>query len=153
MATQAAVGLYGGAYRLLESSLFITYALTGAFAPMYTYLGPETEPPIGATFQRSLKLALVALVPIAAVFGVLAERSAASCSARASRAPPTRCASSLPVVVLIGVVTLASSLIVSRRNPMLMVWSTAAIALLNVVLNSPLIPAWDERPAPRRRCS
>ena len=31
MATQAAVGRYGAAYRLFEATLFITYALMGAF--------------------------------------------------------------------------------------------------------------------------
>ncbi len=144
MATAAAVGRYGGAYRLLESSLFITYALTGAFAPMYTYLGSDTEPTVGGAFERSLKLALVGLVPIAAVFGVLAEPVCRLLFGVGleDAAEPLRVLA--PVVVLIGIVTLASSLIVSRRNPMVMVWATAGIVVVNVVLNVALIPIWDE---------
>ncbi len=144
MATQAAVGVYGAAYRLLESSLFITFALTGAFAPMYTYLTAHSEPTVGAAFERSLKLALVGLTPIAVVFGVLAEPICRLLfgAGLEDAADPLRFLA--PVVALIGIVTLASSLIVSRRNPMVMVWSTAGIVLLNVILNVLLIPSWDE---------
>jgi O-antigen/teichoic acid export membrane protein len=144
MATQAAVALYGGAYRLLESSLFITYALTGAFAPMYTYLGRDTEPTVGAAFERSVKLALVSLVPVAVAFAILAEPICRILfgTGLEGAAEPLRYLA--PVVVLTGVVTLASSLIVSRRNPMVMVWSTAVIVALNVTLNFVLIPDLDE---------
>jgi O-antigen/teichoic acid export membrane protein len=144
MATSAAVGIYGGAYRLLESSLFITYALTGAFAPMFTYLGSGTEPTVGSALERSLKLALAGLVPIAVVFGVLAEPVCRLLfgAGLEDAADPLRFLA--PVVVLIGIVTLSSSLIVSRRNPMVMVWSTAGIVVINVILNLVLIPAWDE---------
>ena len=64
MATEAAVGRYGAAYRLLESTLFISWALNGAFVAMYAYLGRDTEPTVGAVFQRSVKAALVLLVPV-----------------------------------------------------------------------------------------
>jgi O-antigen/teichoic acid export membrane protein len=144
MATQVAVAVYGGAYRLLEASLFITYALTGAFAPMYTYLDRDSEPTVGAAFERSVKLALVALTPIALVFAVLADPICRFLFGEglADAAEPLRYLA--PVVALTGVVTLASSLIVSRRNPMVMVWSTAAIVAINVALNIALIPGLDE---------
>ena len=144
LATSAAVGIYGGAYRLLEASLFITYALTGAFAPMYTYLERDSEPTVGAAYERSVKLALAGLVPIAVVFAVLAEPVCRLFfgAGLSDAAEPLRYLA--PVVALIGVVTLSSSLIVSRRNPMVMVWSTAAIVALNVILNLVLIPEWEE---------
>ena len=145
MATAAAVGRYGGAYRLLESSLFITYALDRRLRARCTPTSSaDSEPTVGAAFERSLKLALVGLVPIAAVFGVLAEPICRLLfgAGLEDAAEPLRFLA--PVVVLIGVVTLASSLVVSRRNPMVMVWSTAAIVVVNVVLNVALIPSWDE---------
>ena len=144
IATSAAVGIYSGAYRLLESTLFITYALVGSFAPMYTYLARDSEPTIGSAFERSLKLALVGLMPIAIAFGVLAEPICRFFfgAGLAEAADPLRLLA--PVVVLMGFVTLSSSLIVSRRNPMIMVWSTAAIVVVNVALNVALIPEWDE---------
>jgi O-antigen/teichoic acid export membrane protein len=144
MATQAAVALYGGAYRLLEASMFVIYALMGAFTPMYTYLGTHTEPTVGAAFGRSVKLALMALVPIAAVLGVFADPVCRLLfgAGLEGAAEPLRVLA--PVIVVIGVVTLASSLIVSRRNPMVIVWSTAAIVVVNVALNVALIPVWEE---------
>ena len=144
MATQAAVGRYGAAYRLLEASLFITYALMGAFVPMYTYLDDKSEPTVGGAFERSVKLALVVLVPIAAVFGVLAEPICRLLfgAGLEDAAEPLRYLA--PVVALIGVVTLASALVVSRDNPMIIVWTTAAIVVVNVALNIALIPGLDE---------
>ena len=50
LATEAAVGRYGAAYRLLESTLFITWALNGAFSAMYVYLDESTEPTVQAVF-------------------------------------------------------------------------------------------------------
>ncbi len=144
MATQAAVGRYGAAYRLLEASLFITYALMGAFVPMYTYLDDKSEPTVGGAFERSVKLALVVLVPIAVVFGVLAEPICRLVfgAGLEDAAEPLRYLA--PVVAMIGVVTLASALIVSRENPMIIVWSTAAIVVLNIALNVALIPGLAE---------
>src|SRR5262249_56885855 len=73
LSTNVAVGLYGAAYRLFEATLSIDYSLAGAFGAMYAYLSHDTEPTISAVFQRSLKLALVTLVPFALTFGALAE--------------------------------------------------------------------------------
>jgi len=49
--------------------------------------------------------------------------------------------------VLIGLVTLTTSMIVSRRSPTTMVWLSAAMTLFNVVLNLALIPGLEERGA------
>ncbi len=144
IATSAAVGVYSGAYRLLESTLFITFALVGAFAPMFTYLERDSEPTVGGAYERSLKLGLAGLMPIAVVFGVLAEPVCRFFfgAGLVEAAGPLRFLA--PVAVLIGIVTLSSSVVVSRRNPMIMVWSTGAIVVINVVLNLVLIPSWDE---------
>ncbi|MEA2142680.1 MAG: hypothetical protein QOI64_1110, partial [Solirubrobacteraceae bacterium] len=73
LASDAAVGRYGAAYRLLESTLFVSWALNGAFAAMYAYLGRDTDPTIGGVFQRSVKVALVVLTPAAIACVGLAE--------------------------------------------------------------------------------
>ena len=144
IATQAAVGRYGAAYRLFESSFFITLSLAGAFAAMYTYLGQDTQPSLPAVFGRSIKLALVMLVPIAVTFGVLAvPLSRALFGATFERsADPLRVLA--PAVVLLGVITLGTSLIVSRRSPKPMVWVTALMAAVNVALNLVLIPHYAD---------
>jgi O-antigen/teichoic acid export membrane protein len=143
LATAAAVGRYGGAYRLFESTLFVTYALTGAFGAMYTYLGTDSDPPLRVMFQRSIKLSLVLLMPVAVAFTVLAVPIS-----RLIYGTGFGSATSLrilgPGVVLMSIVTLAISLMVSRENPRRMVLPAAAVAALNVVLNLIFIPLYKE---------
>jgi O-antigen/teichoic acid export membrane protein len=145
LATEAAVGRYGAAYRLLESTLFVTWALNGAFAAMYAYLGRDSEPTIQSVFERSVKVALVVLVPAAVAMGVLSESFMTVAFGRefASGADALRLLS--PVVVLLCLATLCASLIVSRRSPQTMVRITAAMVVLNAALNFALIPQLADR--------
>lgn len=145
MSTAQAVGRYGAAYRLLESTFFIDVSLAGAFAAMYTYLGPDTDPPISAVFQRSLGLAQALLMPIAVGFGLLAGpicRLIFGPQFLAAGAPLRLLA---PVVVLLGLVMLCQSLIVSRSSGRAVVKVTAWMVLLNAVLNVALIPLLADR--------
>ena len=144
IATQAIVGRYGAAYRLFESSLVVTYALAGAFAAMYTYLGRDTSPSLGFVFQRSIKLALTLLMPVAVVFAVLARPVCRLLYGPAFAASATPLRILAPTVVVLGVVVLTSSLMVSRESPRRIVWLTAAIALINLALNLILIPPYSD---------
>jgi O-antigen/teichoic acid export membrane protein len=144
IATQAILGRYGAAYRLFESSLVLTYALSGAFSPMFTYLGRDTSPSLGFMFQRAIKLALALLMPVAVVLAVLAGPICRLLYGPAFAASATPLRILAPAVVLLGVVTLTTSLMVSRENPRRMVWLSAAIALVNIVLNLILIPLYSD---------
>jgi O-antigen/teichoic acid export membrane protein len=144
MATSAAVGRYGAAYRLIDSTLFITFSLNTAFAPMYAYLGSDTTPTIQSLFQRSIKLALALLVPCAIAFALLAEPLCRLLFGPdfADAAPALRLLA--PVAVGVAIVNLCSTLVVSRRNPRTMVLATVPMVAFNVVLNVVLIPRWVE---------
>ena len=144
IATQAAVGRYGAAYRMFESTLLITYALGGAFAAMFTYLGANTDPPLAAMFQRAIKLSLVLLTPIAIAFTL---RAGSICRliygpGFVSAGVPLRILG--PAVILMGLVTLTNSLMISRDNPKRMVSLTAVMAVVNVSLNAILIPLYND---------
>jgi O-antigen/teichoic acid export membrane protein len=144
IATQAAVGRYGAAYRLFESSLLVTYAIAGAFAAMFSYLGRDTDPPLRAVYERSIKLSLVLLAPVAVAFAVLAEPICRAIygPSLASAGVPLRILA--PAVLLMAVVTLANSLLLSRENPRRMVSLAAAMAAVNVALNIALIPPFSD---------
>jgi len=147
LASQAAVGRYGAAYRLLESTFFLTSAINGAFAAMFAYLGRDTEPTVGAAFTRSIKLGLSTLVPCAVGFGVLAEplsRLFFGAQFEQAAAPLRLLA---PAIVMLGLVTLGSSLLLGRREPALLVRIAAAAVGLNIAVNLALIPLWQERGA------
>jgi O-antigen/teichoic acid export membrane protein len=147
IAAEAAVGRYGAAYRLLESTMFLGWALNGAFVAMFAYLGRDTDPTIGAIFERSVKFALVVLVPVAVIMGILAEPivSIAFGSDFEEAAGAARLLA--PVVVGLCLVTLCSSLIVTRRSPRTMIRITAPMVALNVALNLALIPSLEDRGA------
>ena len=57
MTTEAAVGLYGAAYRVFEATWSSPTRSSRAFSAMYVYLERDTEPTIHGTFSRSIKLA------------------------------------------------------------------------------------------------
>lgn len=147
LASQAAVGRYGAAYRLLESTFFLTSAVNGAFAAMFAYLGRDTQPAVGAVFARSIKLGLGALVPCAVAFGVLAEpvsRAFFGAELQGAAGPLRLLA---PAVVMLGLVTLATSLLLGRREPALLIRMAAAGVALNIALNLVFIALWQDRGA------
>jgi O-antigen/teichoic acid export membrane protein len=140
LATQAAVGRYGAAYRLFESTSFISYALVGAFSAMYTYLRHDSDPSLNVVYQRSVKLAIVLLTPLAVAFLVLARPICRLIYGPAfvTAAVPLRILG--PGVVLFGFVTITISLLISRGDPRRTAALTATIVAINAALNFTLIP-------------
>lgn len=143
LSTATAVGIYGGAYRLLESTFFLTQAVSGAFSARYAYLSPDTNPSVGDVFERSLKLAIAMLLPVTLVFGIVpsALLNLLFGSDLVDASQPLRLLA--PTVVLMGIVKLGGSLIASQRSPRLLVWTTAAAVIVNVALNLILIPRYE----------
>lgn len=144
LAASAAVGRYGAASRLVEATLAISVAISGAFIAMYAYLNADTTPTLKGVFQRSIKLCVGVLVPIAVLTGFLAEPIAGAAFGAEFKdaADPLRLLA--PTIVLVGVVFLSGSLIVSRRNPVKLAAITAGFVAGNVLLNVLLIPRYAD---------
>jgi len=140
LATQTDVGRYGAAYRLFESPYFIPGALVGAFSAMYTYLGPDSTPPLNSVYQRSIKLAVTLMMPLGVALMVLPGPICRLVygSAFDSAAPALRILG--PAVVLLGVITLTISLLVSRGEPGRTASLSGIMVAVNVALNLLLIP-------------
>ncbi len=143
LTTEAAVGIYGAAYRVFEATLVIPYALLRAFSAMYVYLERTTEPTIQGTFSRSIKLALAGLLPLSVSFALLAEPLLVAAFGEEFRdaADPLRLLA--PAVAMLGIVSLSNAVITSRRDPRIVLYMTAAITVLNVALNLVLIPPYE----------
>lgn len=142
LATQDAVGLYGAAYRMFDTTLFIPYALIGAFSAMYTYLDAKTSPTLADVFHLSVKLAVVLLMPFTVAFLILARPIC-----RLIYGPQfVTAAASLRLlglaVLLNGLVTVTTSLIVARGNPWRISRPTVVVLGANVALNFALIPVF-----------
>ena len=142
LASSAVVGDYGAAYRLLDATAFISTSLQGAFSAMYTYLGRETLPALGAVFQRSVKAALALLVPVGVSFFVLADPIARAFFGPklGGAAAPLRVLA--PVVVLFALYVLSATLVASRRDAWELLRIMMAAAVANFALNLALIPLW-----------
>jgi O-antigen/teichoic acid export membrane protein len=69
--SDAEVGQYGAAFRLFESTLFLSWSVGTAIYPVLSRLTPSTEPPLASVFDRGLKLVLAVTMPLAATAAVL----------------------------------------------------------------------------------
>ncbi len=140
LGTTVAVGQYGAAYRLMESTLFVPVALTSAFAAMFTYLNHQSSPTIQAAYGYALKAVIGLLVPCAVTLLVLPGpvlRLLYGDGFHAAIAPLRLLA---PVVVFLGVVLISYSLVISRRDPRVVAWGFAGALAVNLAANLALIP-------------
>lgn len=140
LATTAAVGRYGAAYRIFEATWFVTVAIVGAFAAMFTYLNRSSEPTLRAVFERALKLALATLLPLAVAFGLCAPAvvDAIFGEKLVGAVEPLRLLA--PAVVLLGVGALATTLLMSQRRARPVLWISLAAVAVNVAVNFALVP-------------
>lgn len=138
--SKAVVGLYGAANRLLEATLFISNALVGAFTAMFTYLDEHSDPAIRPVFERALKATLVLLAPCGVALAVLAEPMLELFFGPGFEAAVPAMQILAAVVVVLGVVRIAATLIISRGDPaQLKRWFGVALAV-NIGLNLALVP-------------
>lgn len=147
LTVDAAVGRYGAAYRLVEATMFVGFALNGAFAAMYVYLTRTSEPTLGGAYGRSLKVGLMLLAPVAVAMATVPGELLALVYGEGFREGSETLRLLAPVTVLLVVVAMSTSLVVSRRSPRRVLPFTAAAVVVNLGLNLALIPPLEERGA------
>jgi O-antigen/teichoic acid export membrane protein len=138
-----AVGFYGVAYRLLESTLFITYTFVAALLPTLSRLTADSTPTIGEAFELGLKLIAMALLPIGLGFVLFAEPMVHLLYG--SDYDP-----SVPAVRLLGVAAafygvsfLGATALIAQGRQRVLPWITAVVLVLNVGLNLLVIPEYS----------
>jgi len=143
LASTEAVGRYGAAYRIFESTWFITVALFGAFVAMFTYLDATTRPTLQATLERAMKLSFVTLVPCTVAFGLGAGAIIDAVFGKdlAGAADPLRILA--PAVVLLGVGAMATTFLMAQHRARPVLWISLAAVVVNVGLNVGLVPGLD----------
>jgi O-antigen/teichoic acid export membrane protein len=138
----AAVGLYGVAYRLFESTLFITYAFVAALLPTLARLSPHT-PELASAFASGTKLIVLALLPLGAIFALFPEpilRLIYGTDFDAAATPMRWLAGAAAVY---GVGYLATALLIAQGRQGLLPWISGSVLVLNVGLNLLLIPRYS----------
>jgi O-antigen/teichoic acid export membrane protein len=147
IASAAATGRYGAAYRLIDATLFVTWAIVGAFGPMFAYLHRDSEPTLAGTYGRSLKLALLVLVPVAVTFASYSRSIVILIYGERFESAEAALRILAVVVVLLAMVTLSASLLASKGRVATIARVAAAMVSLNLALNLVLIPILAERGA------
>jgi len=142
LATQTVVGLYGAAYRLLEATLFISIALLGSFAAMFTYLDEHSEPTINDVFARALKLCVALLAPCAVALGTLPAPILRLLFGPRFAEAQDALRLLAPTVLVLGLVLMGTSLIASRLNPRLLLNAFIVAFVVNLAANLALIPPY-----------
>jgi O-antigen/teichoic acid export membrane protein len=139
----AATGLYGVAYRLLESTLFISYTFVAALLPTLSRLTPQSTPSIGDAFEVGAKLIATALLPLGTVFALFPEPII-----RILYGPDFGEAASAVrllgfAAAFYGLTYLSSYVLISQGRQRVLPWIVGGVLLLNVGLNLVVIPVWS----------
>jgi O-antigen/teichoic acid export membrane protein len=137
------VGAYGAAYRLYESTLFLSWSVGAAVYPVYARLSLQTTPPVTVVYERSLKLVSALTFPVAVGAAVLGPAVATTLygSAYEDSGPALQLLATAIAVFPIAYVT--GYLLVSQDRPYLLTAVYAIVAVENVLANLVLIPAYS----------
>jgi O-antigen/teichoic acid export membrane protein len=139
----ATVGLYSAAYRLLDATLFISYALVAALFPVLSRLGRTTTPTVGEATTAAAKVLVAVLVPVAATFALFAEPIVRLLYGDAFAAAAAALRWLSGTIALFGLSYLGTVLMASQDRQGWVPWVTGACAVENVVLNLVLIPRFS----------
>ena len=145
--TAVAVGEYGAAFRLLEATLFVAWALGTAVLPSYSTF-PQRDGEDGAelslhrVYAGSVKGLLVLMLPMAVAFGVCAPAvlDLFYGDGFEGAAPLLRLLSA--AIVLYGIGHLAGLLVLVRRGGRVTVRYMGAVAVSHLALCAILIPLY-----------
>lgn len=136
-----AVGLYGVAYRLLESTLFLTYSFTAAVAPTLARVRRDSVPSVARVFESACKVLALVMVPVGDAMVLFPQ-------AIVHLIYGARYGSADSVMRLLGGATvtyalayLASYTLVTQDRDRVLPWVHAAVAIQNIALNLILIPS------------
>jgi O-antigen/teichoic acid export membrane protein len=138
--SNAVVGEYGAAYRLLDITLFIAFAVGAAAYPVFCKLTPYSKPNVGFVFEMSLKLLLAITLPIGVAFEVLADTTVRTFFGVGYADSVGALQLLAPTVVLFPVVLLTGLLLIGRNHAAAVTKIYALGTAVNLALNIVLIP-------------
>jgi O-antigen/teichoic acid export membrane protein len=137
------VGKYAAAYRLFETTLFLSWGVGAAVFPVYSRLTATTSPPIRQVFERSLKLAVALVLPLAVGALVLAHPFVDLLYGSHYEASADALVLLAPAIALYPFAYLSTYLLVAQNRQRVLAPIYAAIAIENIVLNFILLPVYS----------
>lgn len=136
----AEVGQYGAAFRLIEATMFVSWAFGGAIMPWLSRHGAEASTSLSRGYELGLKALVAMLLPIGAFFAVYAEPLIELLYGRgfSGAVMPLRLLAGM--TVLFGINTFLAVLMISRDEPGEFARASAVVIVQNVTFNFILIP-------------
>ena len=134
------VGNYAAAYKLLETTAFFSWAVNVAVLPSLSRLSPTTIPPVGALYQRGLKLVIAITLPVAVGAIILAGPIISLLYGSQYHAAALALALLAPTIALFPISALSSQLFFAQGSRPTVAIVYAIVVVENVALNLVLIP-------------
>jgi O-antigen/teichoic acid export membrane protein len=138
--SDAAVGNYGAAHRLLQATFFVGWAVGAAVYPVMAGLGRETDPTVSFVYERAVKLALALSLPLAVAAGLLAEPAVSLVYGDEFADASDALLLLSPVIALYAVNHLSMMLLVSQHRQLRVAAIYGVASAAAVVGNLALIP-------------
>lgn len=143
IASVTAVGLYGAAYRLLDATLFISWAVTAALSPTLARAGRTTSPSAGEAYAAGLKALFVLLLPLGTALALFGGYVVTAVFGDDFAGATTSARWLAVTVALYGVSYVGTTVAYTQGTPRVVPWVTGVAAFANISLNFLLIPRYS----------
>ncbi|MFY9579545.1 MAG: flippase [Gaiellaceae bacterium] len=137
------VGNYGAAYRLLETTLFLTWSVSAAVFPLFARLTSASEPRLGVVLERALKLVSAFTLPLAAGAALFAGQVVHLLYGDQYTRAENALSLLAPAIALYPLAYLAGELLVAQQRQAPVTITYLVVAAENILLNLVLIPRWS----------
>jgi O-antigen/teichoic acid export membrane protein len=134
------VGQYGAAYRLFETTLFLSWAVGAAVYPVFSRSSRTSDPPVGGVYERSIKLVVALTLPLAVGAALLAEPLTELVFGAEYDEAANALALLAPAIAFYPLAYVAGYLLVSQDRAILLTVTYGLVAVENIALNFVLIP-------------
>jgi O-antigen/teichoic acid export membrane protein len=141
--TDAAVGLYGSAYRVLDATLFISFSFVTAMIPTLARARTDSHPSVAEVYASACKALVVLLFPIGATLALFAGPIVHLLYGGGFDGAVTALRLLGGAVALFGVSYLSTATLVYQHHQGWVPWLTGGLVVFNVALNFALIPRWS----------
>jgi O-antigen/teichoic acid export membrane protein len=137
------VGQYGAAYRLLDTTAFVTWSVSVAVLPAMSRLNPTTTPSVGSVYQGALQLVLAITLPLAVGAAILAGPLVALLYGGQYHEAAVALVLLAPTITLFPVSALSGQLLYAQNVRRIVPVIYFVVLLENVVANLILIPRYS----------
>lgn len=144
LADDIEVGEYGAAYRLVDATMFVSWAFGAAVMPWFSREGdrPVGGVSMGRGFELGLKTIVALLLPIAIVYGVFAPDLIELLYGGGFEGSVTPLRLLAAMTVLYGMTFFVSVVLIARDRPGEFARPAAIVVVQNVIFNFILIPEY-----------